>query len=965
CDFNCYKKATLTRRIYRRMGLAHIEELADYVQYLRDHKQEVTALYKDLLITVTNFFRDPDAWRMLEKKVVVPLVREHDLETPIRVWIPGCATGEEAYSLAILLVEQMNNLEKGLDIQIFASDIDQDALAVARVGIYPENIAADVSPDRLRHFFVKGEHTYRINKEIRDAVVFAEQNLISDPPFSKLDIVSCRNLLIYLESDVQKRILSLFHFALNENGYLLLGNSETIGQHQDMFEPVSKKWRSYRRIGAVRHDTLGMAFAAGAGKQPELPPPPARPATGRLAPLAEQIVLQRYSPACALINRRTEVLYLSGPVDQYLQVPVGEPNQILWALAREGLRTKLRTIVQQAIRGNELRALGGLRVKRGKTYCPVRVTVEPLSAPKEAAGLLLVLFEEDEPGTAGSAGPAKAQPAAQRPVDAESVPTADHEATIRQLEDELCSTRDDLQSTTEELETSNEEFKAANEEAMSVNEELQSTNEELETSKEELQSLNEELSTVNNQLEQKYSELEVTTNDLNNLLTSTDMATIFLDRRFCLKRFTPATTRLLRVIPTDVGRPLSDLAWSLIDPDLMTDAERVLDRLTQIEKEIHSDDGRWYIRRALPYCTQDNRIDGVVITYTDVNDRKTAELKIQAARAYAENIVETVRNPLVVLDNQLCVRTCNHAFYETFQVSPQETEGRSIYDLGNRQWDIPQFRRLMEEILPREKRLNNYEVTHNFEHIGHRVLQLNARAISQADGQDELILLAIEDITLRKRADEQLTVLNADLERRVAERTAEVQRASQDQARLAALVESSSAAMIGLRIDGTITDWNPAAEELFGYTAAEAAGQKAQMMIPQQQSHEFAEVLSKLEQGEAVRDFETVRLHKNGTPIDVALTLSLLRDNEGRANGIVSIVRDLREQKRMEQQMAELADQERQRMGRELHDTLGQQITAVGMVASALQEQCGDELPQAELVAKLETNVEAAKQQLR
>ncbi|MBC8873605.1 MAG: PAS domain S-box protein [Planctomycetes bacterium] len=1093
-DFSCYKKGTLTRRVQRRMGLNHIQDMGEYVERLRQDREEVEALYKDLLISVTNFFRDPQAWQVLEKQVVAPLVREHQDDFPIRVWVAGCATGEEPYSIAMLLSEQLQAAEKVCDIQMFASDIDQDALAVARAGIYPESIAADVPAERLRQFFIKGEHTYRISKEIRDAVVFAEQNLISDPPFSKLDLVSCRNLLIYLEPEVQTKILSLFHFALRESGYLFLGNAETVSQPHDLFDQVSRKWRIYRRIGPMRHDKLEFPISKADRGQPA---PEisrlAKPGARSLTILAQQLMLQRFAPACVLINRKAEVLYLNGPIDQYLQLPTGEPNLELTATAREGLRTKLRSAVHQAVRDNRPVNVTSVRVKRAGRYFPIRLTVEPLEHSREAEGLLLVTFEEVSParqagpdaspalGPLLEAGPpSEAGPAEPLgPTEAESLPAADQEAITQQLEDELHATREDLRCTIEELETSNEELQATNEEVTSINEELQSTNEELETSKEELQSLNEELQTVNSQLEQKIGELESTNNDLNNLLSSTDIATIFLDRRFCIKRFTPAATRLFRVIATDMGRPIRDLALNFRDESLLADAESVLGDLTAIEKQVESEDGRSYIRRIMPYRTEDNRIDGVVITFVDITDRARAEREVREARLYAEGIVETVREPLLVLNAEMRVQSANRSFYETFQEKPQNTVNRLIYELADHEWDIPRLRQLLEEVLPQNHNFSDFCVEHDFRNIGRRSMMLNARAISREDGRPDQILLAIEDVTAFRQAEEQLKAFNEHLEQRVAQRTAEAEKlveaapdalviidregrivkvneraeamfghsrnellgrpvevliperfrarhpdhrsgffanptagpvgvsldlvgcrkdgsefpvdiqsnpmelnddlvavasvrdaterrqAQESQARLAAIVQSSPAGILVVGLDGTIQDWNEGAERLYGYSAQEAQGQHIAMLLPPEQARDFEWVHQKVTSGQVVQDYETVRLHKDGRRVDVALTVTSVKDKSGTISGLCSITHDIRERKRLEQQVAEVSDQERQNMGRQLHDSLGQQITAIGMMVASLRQGLDSKSSQTDVAAKLEASVQAAQQQLR
>jgi two-component system CheB/CheR fusion protein len=645
----------------------------------------------------------------------------------------------------------MRAARKGCPLQIFASDIDADALEVGRAGVYPENIAADVPPERLRRFFLKGEHGYRVNKELRDAVVFAQQNLVSDPPFSRLDLISCRNLLIYLEPTAQEKILSLLHFALAEGGYLFLGNTESIGQHEDLFAAVSKKWRVYRRLGPTRHDKVPFPIVSAppVGRERVSPTPPN---VGRLAALAQHLLLERYVPACVVINRKREILYFHGRTEDYLVQPTGSPTQDLVAKAREGLQTKLRGAVHKAIREEHSVVISGAHVRRGRTFCRVKVMVEPLKAATEAEGLLLVSFE-DESETPSSA------PAVAHAGDASD---RTDEALVRQLEYELRTTKEDLQSTIDELGASNEELRAANEEVMSINEELQSSNEELETSKEELQSLNEELSTVNTQLESKVAELAAINNDLDNLLTSTNLATLFLDTHLCIRRFTPAATKLFSLIPSDAGRPISDIAQKFADPDLRPDVEAVLAEPVARNKEVQADDGRWYIRQVLPYRTHDNRTDGAVITFSDV----AAEAR-EEARLYAESIVETVREPLLVLNGDLRVRSANRSFYDTFQISQEQTVGRPIYELGNHDWDTPGLRELLENILPRHLVLNDFEVEHEFQTIGWRSMLLNARALLRGGGRPGLILLAIEDVTERKRAQE--AILESEVRKQVEE----------------------------------------------------------------------------------------------------------------------------------------------------------------------------------------------------
>jgi len=729
-DFSGYKKGTLRRRIQRRMSLRHIADLPKYVEVLRHDPVEATALFKDMLINVTSFFRQPAAWRVLQEQVIRPMVAAQSGDTPLRVWIPACATGEEAYSLAMVLIEETEAAEKVCRLQVFASDVDTDALDTARAGIYPEGIAAHVSAARLSRFFIKGAHGYRVNKELREMVVFAQQSLTTDPPFSRLDLISCRNLFIYLEPAVQARIIPLLHFALREGGHLFLGSAEGSGMPEDLFEPVSTKWRIYRRVGQTRHDKVDFPLTSAPLTVPALGRTLRTPNPARLAVLAQSLLLKRYVPACVIINRAGEIIYFHGQTADYFIQPPGVPTMDLLAQAREGLRPKLRSAIQDAVRENQRVVVAGIQVRRGNAYPRVKLTVEPLTAGiGEAEGLWLVSLEDEVEGEVVTATP-----------KSERSPAIDGDALVHQLEYELESTKSDLQQTIEDL-------KSANEELMSVNEEFQSSNEELETSKEELQSLNEELTTANTQLEGKINELAASNNDLDNLLTSTNIATLFLDTQLRIRRFTPAATRLFGLIAADIGRPIGDIAQKFTDPDLLRDAAAVLLRPSARQTEVHAHDGQWYVRQVLPYRTRDNHTEGVVMTFSDV-----AAEALQEARVYAESIVDTVREPLLVLDADLRVRSANQSFYTTFHATQQETVGRLLYELGNGEWDIPKLRTLLGRVLPRKRFSSDFELEANFASIGPRLLRLNARTIERGGGRVRLVLLAIEDVSERTHA---------------------------------------------------------------------------------------------------------------------------------------------------------------------------------------------------------------------
>lgn len=736
-DFSHYKQTTIRRRVGRRLAVHKIEDITDYFRYLQQNPPEIQALFKDLVICVTSFFRDPEAFKALEAKVVPEILALKPPDQPIRIWVPGCGTGEEALSLAIIFDELMERTGRHHQMQIFGTDIDPDAIDKARQGEYPESIAADVAPERLKRYFVKKDGVYKIRQEIRETVVYAVQNLISDPPFSRLDLISCRNVLIYLDTDLQKQILPLFHFTLNPNGYLFLGSSESIGAAADLFAPVDAKWKLFLRKGPVHHRlteypalTMGAAVLKVQGKEP--PPREVNPRA-----LMERIVLEEFAPPCILINTRYEVLYLQGDTGKFLGLPKGEPNFNLFNLAREDLRPNLLAILHQALGEKKMVKRESIPFRQpegGIGY--LNLSVRPLDA-LGADNLYLLIFEElpcqaqSKPYQGKGDGKAPAKP--------------EDGSRITVLEQELQATKEYLQTTVEELEASNEELKSTNEELQSTNEELQSTNEELETAKEELQSTNEELVTVNSELNNKVDELIDVNNDISNLLASTEVGTLFLDRDLHIKRFTPAATRLFNLIPNDLGRSIKDITPKTEYKDLWKDAEEVLHTLQAKEIEVRSKSGEIFATRIRPYRTRENVIDGIVVTYIDVS----AQTFLHMAKNFAVTILETMREPLLVLDGDLKIISANQAFYRTFKTTGQETENCQIYQLGEGQWDIPQLRQLLEEIVPQNTSFQDFEMEHDFPKIGKKTMLLNACRIPPAGEHPSMILLAIEDVTER------------------------------------------------------------------------------------------------------------------------------------------------------------------------------------------------------------------------
>lgn len=666
-DFRSYRKKTLARRIVRRMSLSHLERGADYVAFLRDHADEVDRLASDLLISVTSFFRDADAWRAMETQVFRPLVKSHEADAPLRVWSVGCATGEEAYSLGILALEQLAATQKSCPLQIFATDVDEKALETARHGVYPDSICTDVSAQRLSQFFTRvSESSFQVSKQLRETAIFARQNVLADAPFSKLDLIVCRNLLIYLEPEAQKRIIGLLHFALRPGGYLFLGPAETIGRNANLFEQISAKWRIYQSIGAPRANLQFPVPQVIPRPAPAQPAPRAeRPV--RLGEVAQSYLLRRFGLACVVINRNYQVLHFGGPTENFLVQPPGPPTQDLLSLTRRGLETKLRGLIHRAMREGTAQSIKDVVMRHEGASRRVTIDVEPLDQSKQTEGLLLVAFQE-QPG-----------PEHETLAEAKKRSQSEQSSALRELEQELETTRESLQCTIEELESSNEELKASNEEIMSMNEELQSTNEELESSKEELQSVNEELNTLNVQLAEKLAELEKANNDTANLLNCTDIATVFLDAGFKIRFFTPSATRMFSFIATDVGRPIAHMAPKFTDPDLERDADAVLHDLAPREREVEISDGLWYIRRIVPYKTLDNRIDGVVINFVDVTERKrTADAVVRRLAA----IVESSADAIFSKDLDGTVRTWNagaerlHSRRNRGPVDPCDRPGR-------------------------------------------------------------------------------------------------------------------------------------------------------------------------------------------------------------------------------------------------------------------------------------------------
>ncbi len=731
-DFSLYKNSTINRRIERRMNVHQIGKPSDYVRYLSENPSEIDVLFKELLIGVTTFFRDPEAFEILIKQVLPDMLKNKEPAKPLRIWIPACSTGEEAYSMAIIFKEYLDEIKSDIKVQIFATDVDKDAIETARAGVYPASISVDVSQERLTRFFTKTDDSYRVKKDVREMVTFAIQSLIKDSPFPMLDMVSCRNLLIYLSPVLQKNVLNTLHYSLKKYGILFLGNSETIGELTDLFSAIDRKWRIYKSKGESRILTGDFTRMVKADVFPKIKEPVKSVEIG-IGGHIEKMLLEKYTPSCVIINEKEEILYFHGKTGKYLEPAPGKAVLKIVEMAREGLKHELKIAIHKAIAHKKEVVFKELNVKTNGSFQIVNLIVKPLLEPETMQGLIIVIFEnvQSKPTKPVKKGATKQQ-ISQHVID---------------MELELKSAKENIQTTIEEMETSNEELQSTNEEFQAANEELQSANEELESSREELQSVNEELMTLNAEHQTRIEENSMVVNDMNNMLQSTEIATVFLDNEMNIKGFTPAAIKIINLKKTDIGRPVKDFSSNLVYEKLIDDALEVLNTLALRETEVPDKNGNWYLIRILPYRTTENVINGVVITFIDITERKRAEQMQHDVRIFAEAIVETVRESLVVLDKDLHVISANRSFFRKFKILKEDIENKSIFGINNRSWDVPALRKLLEEILPENTVFNDFEVEHEFPGIGYKKMLLNARRIYQEGAGADRILLAIEDVT--------------------------------------------------------------------------------------------------------------------------------------------------------------------------------------------------------------------------
>ena len=878
-DFTSYKRSTIMRRVNRRMLLQKIEGTEEYIAYLKENPSEIETLYQDVLINVTSFFREPGAFEALKISVFPYIANKAAVDVPVRIWVPACSTGEEAYSIAIALVEYMEDNKISRPIQLFATDIDELAVEKARKGIYPENISSVVSQERLSRFFEKTGGGYVINKSVREVCIFAKQNMVKDPPFSKIDLISCRNVLIYFGPELQKKTISILFYALNPRGFLMIGPSETVGEFAGLFSMVDKKHTIYARKAEQSRSYFEAAAVeyvkekAGGDKKIEGQPA----GVFDIQKEADIIVLNKYSPAGFVINEAMKILQFRGDTGRYLRPAPGEASLNLLKMVSDDLVAELRTALHQAKKENVQVRKERTRFNQDKRIRYININIVPFKAHASGERCFLVLFEEIGKSSDVSAG-IKSAPAAK------GLPEGEEMVRLRQ---ELVASKAHLNTVTLEYEAANEELSALNEELQSSNEEMQSVNEEMETAREELQSTNEELTTVNDELQTRNEETTQLNNDLFNVLRGIEIPIIILGSELQVRRFNDAAAKLLNLIPSDAGRPLGNIRTNISIPDLEQMVHDVINTLVMKQREVQDDSDHWYSLTIRPYKTVDNRIGGVLLTLVDIDDIKRTLVRVKEAYDYANAVVETVREPLLVLDPDLRVITANRSFYENFLAMPEETENRFIYDLGDRQWNIPELRNLLEKVLPEDKAFSDLVIELELSNIGRRVMILNARkiylkepyfktALNTMGSFDRLILLAIEDITERKMAEEA-------------------------QGRLAAIVESAEDAIIGEDLNGIIQTWNVGAENIFGYKAEEVIGKPISLLIPLGQTDEVP--VNK--QGDHTKNFETVCKRKDGTIIPVSLTFSPVKNASGKVIGASKIAHDITKRKQAKEALRE------------------------------------------------------------
>ncbi|WP_148862144.1 EAL domain-containing protein [Marinobacter fonticola] len=902
-DFTRYKEKTLARRIFRRMGLSHAEDEQAYLAYLDQSEEERGRLYRDLLISVTSFFRDSDSMQFLDEQVLASLVANAEPGQSIRVWVPGCATGEEAYSLAIMLHEQMRIVGKRPTIQIFATDIDEDALNIARNGLYPDSITSNLSWELLQRYFHREDDYYRVSKKIREEIVFAYQNVITGAPFSQLDLVTCRNLLIYLKLDVQTQLMGLFHFALKDNGILFLGSSETIGRKEDLFRSVDRRHRIYQRKPKDRQP-INLPFIE--GQTPSLARNTAPP--GRSQPLPDrrrshsvrigervrQHLLGKYAPPAVLVNKEGETLYFIGDTTDFLKHPSGEPSHRLFDLARDTIKSKLRGLFRQALKDGERVESAPFRASTETPENPLVLAFTPLQVNDGVH--YLITFEtqrafEDKP---------RVQPEVAASTGGDSDP-----ALVEHLEEELQAVRSELQSTIDDLEASNQDLTVSHEEAVSMNEELQSTNEELETSKEELQSLNEEMSTVNNELKTKVDQLDQAYNDLDNLLRSITSATLFIDTSFRIRLFTPNCRDLFNLVDTDIGRPLGEIKFKVADEHLLTDAASLLETLGTLESEVQSENGTWHLRRIAPYRTSGDKVDGVVITYTDITRLKmtqaleqqvedssreahTHRREQEQASRERDVFFELSAVPFFVMAEGDYFYRLNPAWNRLFGWSLDELYEHPYLDFIHPK-DREKFKAALKSVRKAREGVKA-SVRFRARDGSHNWLEWDIQS-----GGKQMLLGVVRDISERVHSADAVQRAQEELEKQILQRTQQLQ-AEKELAHVTLM--SIGEAIITTDTKGRVTSINPVAERLTGRLAGEAMNRRIEDVL-ELRSDETGDpidnpVSTALGENRTVAVPEPAMLvRKDGASVHVDASVSPVYNDSGKLLGAVAVFFDV------------------------------------------------------------------------
>lgn len=939
-DFVQYKRGTILRRMHRRMSVHELPDLNAYREYVGIHPEEASALLRDLLISVTNFFRDPESWAALESTVLPRVLESHRSDNLIRVWVAGCATGEEGYSMAMALSDAVATLSDPPRFQVFATDIDSEAIAVARAGLYTNSDVADVPPERLRRYFVREGEEYRVRRELRDGLLFSVHNILRDPPFSAVDLVSCRNLLIYLNRSAQDRVMELLHFSLRPGGYLFLGGSELLTSFGDLFSVVDKDHRIaqsrpvQRRFSVLPRDISGVTA---------LPTAPVLDHTDSMGPShrpthpleVHHRLLEEYGPPSIVITEDHEIVHMSPHAGKYLHFPSGEASTNLLTLIRPELRVEYRAAVYQAIQHRTHVEATGLALIGHDASPHLTLRVRPVLTSEAGQGLLLVLFDE------------VASPGGHTPT---GEPIRPIEPAVRQLEEELTSLRAKLRATTQQYEAHYDEFKASNEELQAMNEELRSAGEELETGKEELQSVNEELTTVNQELKIKVEELGQANDDFRNLMNSTDIATIFLDRALRVKQYTPRATAIFNLLPSDLGRPLLDLKHRLAYDGFLSDMKDVLNRLQIVEREVEGPDQTWFAMRVFPYRTSDDRLDGIVLTFVDITSRKKATEALQAAHEQLG----------------LAQLASESALWERDLVTGAERWSPEMYQL--RDVERPEDPSVLIEhergIHPDDRG----RVMAAFEAVGRQQQQAEWNIEFRIGGDHAPIRWIAERGKVQYDRGRPVRILGIDFD--VTHRKA-VEAA---QARLASIVSLSSDAIVSFDFQRCIVTWNQGAEEILGFPAAEVIGRDLASILSPETGRERESLFADIEAGTPVRDFATRARTKAGVDLDVSVSASPLMNQGGTVIGGSVIIRDVstqaeaeRESRRhtadLEQRVAERTrelivtqEEERRRIARDLHDHLGQQLTALRLSLASCKERVGDDETLRQHLAKAESS---------